>query len=184
MEANQGERLSVAAAGRNAAEYCRRCGGRLTSVTLLSKPRGRCPRCGHVEYRDLVVAAATIPEVAPGRIILARRAIRPGYNLWTIPGGFVEAGETIHEAAVRETAEEVGVSVRLGALVGVYSYPTSRVAVVVYHAHPLDAVGLGPQDGESLEVAAFDYAAIPWADLAFDSTRDALRDFGAALRAR
>lgn len=165
-------------------EYCRRCGGPLAAVVLLSKERARCPRCGHVEYRDLVVAAGTVVEVAPGRVVLARRAIRPGYNLWTIPGGFVEAGETIREGAVRETAEEVGMAVRLRDLLGVYSYPTSRVAVVVYHAEPVEGAGFSPQDGESREVAAFDFAAIPWTDLAFDSTRDALTDFGTRLRAR
>lgn len=162
-------------------EYCRRCGGPLATVSLLAKPRGRCARCGHVEYRDLVVAAATVTEVAAGQVVLARRAIRPGYGLWVIPGGFVEAGETVASAAIRETAEEVGIRVRLERLVGVYSYPRSRVAVVVYHAVPEGSEPPAPQDGESFEARGFHQREVPWDHLAFDSTRDALRDFFAPL---
>jgi len=162
-------------------EYCRRCGGRLVIVWLLSKRRGRCPRCGHIEYEDLGVAAATVTEVEPGRVILARRAIRPGFGLWVIPGGFVEAGESVADGARRETAEEVGLQVRLTGLLGVYSYPHSRVAVVVYRAQPEGVATAAPQDGESFETLAFDYDAIPWDHLAFDSTRDALRDWGALI---
>ncbi len=158
-------------------EYCRRCGGPLTTVALLAKPRGRCARCGHVEYRDLAVAAATITEVSAGQVVLARRSIRPGYGLWVIPGGFVEAGETVAAAAIRETAEEVGLQVQLTRLVGVYSYPRSRVAVVVYHARPEGPADPAPQDGESFEARLFHQGEVPWDDLAFDSTRDALRDF-------
>ena len=162
-------------------EYCRRCGGPLDPVRLLAKLRRRCARCGHVEYRDLNVAAATVTEVAGGQVVLARRSIRPGYGLWVIPGGFVEAGETVASAAVRETAEEVGLLVHLVRLLGVYSYPRSRVAVVVYHAvleRPGDPT---PQDGESFEARGFRQAEVPWNDLAFDSTRDALRDFFAPV---
>ncbi|MDA8201092.1 MAG: NUDIX hydrolase [Thermaerobacter sp.] len=162
-------------------EYCRRCGGPLDTVQILAKPRGRCSRCGHVEYRDLAVAAATVTEVAAGQVVLARRAIRPGYGLWVIPGGFVEAGETVATAAIRETAEEVGIRVRLVRLVGVYSYPRSRVAVVVYHAIPEGPDAPAPQDGESFEARGFHQGEVPWDDLAFDSTRDALRDFFAPV---
>jgi ADP-ribose pyrophosphatase YjhB (NUDIX family) len=52
-----------------------------------------------------------------------RRAIEPRYGAWTFPGGFMEIDETVEECAVRETREEVGVEVRLDALVGVYSRP-------------------------------------------------------------
>ncbi len=158
-------------------EYCRRCGGPVDTVTLLGKARGRCGRCGHVEYRDLAVAAATVTEVAGGRVVLARRAIRPGFGQWVIPGGFVEAGETVAAAAVRETAEEVGLHVALAGFVGVYSYPRSRVAVVVYHAVLARPGEPAPQDGESFEARGFPREEIPWDALAFDSTRDALRDF-------
>lgn len=157
-------------------EYCRRCGGPLDTVRLLDKPRGRCGRCGHVEYRDLAVAAATVTEVAGG-VVLARRAIRPGFGQWVIPGGFVEAGETVAAAAVRETAEEVGLQVALEGLVGVYSYARARVAVVVYHARLASPGEPAPQDGESFEARGFARDQVPWDQLAFDSTRDALRDF-------
>lgn len=53
-----------------------------------------------------------------GRLLLIRRANDPGRGLWSVPGGRVEAGETDHAAVVRELAEETGLDVEPGALVG------------------------------------------------------------------
>jgi 8-oxo-dGTP diphosphatase len=62
-----------------------------------------------------------IPSEA--RVVLIRRGSDPFEGQWALPGGFVDVGETVHEAAVREAAEETGLAVEISRLVGVYSEP-------------------------------------------------------------
>ncbi len=56
-------------------------------------------------------------------VVLICRGGEPFEGHWALPGGFVEVGETVHEAAVREVAEETGLAVEVSRLVGVYSQP-------------------------------------------------------------
>lgn len=56
--------------------------------------------------------------VADGRLLLVRRGQAPGAGLWSVPGGRVEPGEGLAEAVVREVAEETGIEVRCGELLG------------------------------------------------------------------
>jgi ADP-ribose pyrophosphatase YjhB (NUDIX family) len=155
--------------------YCEGCGGRLEERRVLDQPRLICPRCGLVRYRNLKVAAGTITRVGAD-IVLVRRSIEPGFNRWVLPGGFAEQGETVPEAARRETLEETGLDVRIAGLVGVYSYPQSAVVVVVYRGEA-DGGGLLAESPECFEVRAFPPADIPWTEVAFPSTQDALIDF-------
>jgi ADP-ribose pyrophosphatase YjhB (NUDIX family) len=137
------------------------------------KERLVCQQCRFIFYQDPKVSACTIP-VVDGKVVLVRRAIDPGRGLWVFPGGYMDQDETVAEAAERETLEEVNLRVRATDLVGVYSYRTS-VVVVVYACEVLG--GDLRVDRESQEVRAFAPAEIPWEQLAFPSTRDALRDF-------
>jgi 8-oxo-dGTP diphosphatase len=56
-------------------------------------------------------------------VVLIRRGSEPFEGQWALPGGFVEIGETVEEAAMREAAEETGLAVEISRLVGVYSDP-------------------------------------------------------------
>lgn len=105
---------------------------------------------------------------------MVRRAINPGRGLWVYPGGYMDQGETVEEAAIRETLEEVNLKVRLTGLVGVYSY-RSPVVVIVYASEVTG--GELRIDKESMEAGWFAESEIPWDQLAFPSTRDALSDF-------
>lgn len=131
--------------------------------------------CGFVFYLDPKLAVGTIIAMPDGRIVLVRRAIEPGYGLWVFPGGYVDRGEDVRLAAVREAREEAGIDVQLGALVGIYSYPGSTPVVIVYRATWRG--GELTLDDENSEIRAFTADAIPWDELAFRSTREALRDY-------
>jgi 8-oxo-dGTP diphosphatase len=63
----------------------------------------------------LAVSAAIVRD---GRVLLVRRARQPALNLYTLPGGAVEAGETLHDAVIREVREETQLSVEPVALAG------------------------------------------------------------------
>ena len=90
--------------------FCPSCGQRLTPRRLKPGDRERmvCPACDFVLYLDPKVAVGTIIRTDDGRLVLVRRAIEPGYGLWVFPGGYVDRGEQIIEAAVREAREGVG----------------------------------------------------------------------------
>jgi ADP-ribose pyrophosphatase YjhB (NUDIX family) len=102
-----------------------------------------------------------------------RRTLHEGAGRWTFPGGFVELGESVEDAARRETREEIGIDIELGGLVGVYSRPEERTVLVVFHAR---ALGVGRETAEASEARAFAPADLPWSELAFWSTERALRD--------
>lgn len=75
----------------------------------------------------------------PGReIVLIKRGFEPFKGHWALPGGFVEVGETVEEAAVREAKEETGLEIQLQRLIGVYSDPRRdprrHTVSVVFHA--------------------------------------------------
>jgi len=156
--------------------YCPQCGGRLhlKKIKLREPQRLVCDRCAFIFYLDPKVAACVVTEIGGG-IVLLRRAIPPEYGKWVIPGGFVDQGEAVADAAVRETWEEVRLRVQIRALLGVYSYPQTPVVVIVYAAEVVDGV-LEAAD-ESLAAGLFAPAEIPWEDLAFVSTRAALSDY-------
>jgi 8-oxo-dGTP diphosphatase len=160
--------------------FCPACGGALEERLLKAGEPQRlvCTSCGHILYLDPKVAVGTIITGFPpgdNRIVLVRRAIEPGYGLWVFPGGYVDRGEEVTEAARREAREEAGLDVRLDGLVNVYSYPGRPLVIIVYSATAIG--GELCTDDESLEARLFPPDEIPWTELAFRSTHDALRDF-------
>jgi ADP-ribose pyrophosphatase YjhB (NUDIX family) len=110
-------------------------------------------------------------------VLLTRRTINPGRGLWTFPGGFVDFGESVTDAALRETFEETGLKVDLTGLHAVYSYPAAPI-IIVYRARVLGGTLTRCAENDLLEWRA--PAAIPWDALAFPSTREALREWVAA----
>jgi ADP-ribose pyrophosphatase YjhB (NUDIX family) len=158
-------------------KFCPVCGGTLEPRLLKATEPERlvCQRCGFVFYLDPKVAVATIITDDRGQVLLVRRAIEPGYGKWVIPGGYVDRGEEVRTAAIREALEESGVHVRLDRLVNIYSY-TGRVPVIIVYAATMTG-GCLACDDEGLEARFFEPGEIPWEELAFRSTTEALREF-------
>jgi 8-oxo-dGTP diphosphatase len=157
--------------------FCPMCGGELEPRSIKQKEPERlvCVRCGFVFYLDPKVAVGTIIRDESGRIALVKRAIEPGYGKWVYPGGYVDRGELVRDAAVREAREESGLQVQLGRLINVYSYPGRAPVVIVYEATIVGGVLCA--DDECLDAQFFEAHEIPWDDLAFPSTHDALREY-------
>jgi mutator protein MutT len=138
------------------------------------RERPTCPACGFIHYLDPKVAVAVILGDANG-VLLGRRSIDPGKDRWSFPAGYVNRGEVIEEAAVREVFEELGVTVKLGKLVGVYSERNNPVVLVVY-AGRIES-GEPRADGREVsEVRRFPLEALP-DDLAFPHDRRVLLDW-------
>jgi 8-oxo-dGTP diphosphatase len=156
--------------------FCPRCGNRLESRVLRAgePPRLVCSACAFVFFFDPKVAAGVVFSYAGG-VLLVQRAIHPSYGKWVFPGGYVDRGETLESAALREVREESGLVVRLTRLLGVYSFPDNPVIVVAYAG---DVTGGSLKiDDESLAVRSFPPAEIPWDQLAFPSTVQVLKDY-------
>jgi ADP-ribose pyrophosphatase YjhB (NUDIX family) len=157
--------------------FCPVCGAALEPRLLKATEPERlvCVGCGFVFYLDPKVAVGTIIRDEQNRVVLVRRAIHPGYGKWVFPGGYVDRGEEVRAAAVREAREETGLEVRLDDLVNVYSYPGRAPVIIVYSATMLG--GYLACDDEGLEARFFDPGEIPWDSLAFQSTAEALAEF-------
>jgi ADP-ribose pyrophosphatase YjhB (NUDIX family) len=156
--------------------FCPLCGAGLAPKGLGpdKKTEMVCTGCEFIFYMTQKVVAGTIPW-RDGKLLLTRRAIDPANGKWTFPGGYVDWGETVDAAALRETWEETGLTVKLGGLIGVYSYPTSPVVIVVYRARVLGGTLTLCHENDRLEWVT--PAEVPWEELAFPSTVEAMRDF-------
>jgi ADP-ribose pyrophosphatase YjhB (NUDIX family) len=133
-----------------------------------------CSACAFVFFLDPKIAAGVVFPY-DGGILLVQRAIHPSYGKWVFPGGYVDRGETLEAAALREVQEESGLFVRLTRLLGAYSFPENPVIVVAYAGQVTG--GSLKIDAESLAVRSFPPAEIPWDHLAFPSTVQVLKDY-------
>jgi ADP-ribose pyrophosphatase YjhB (NUDIX family) len=151
--------------------FCPRCG----KPPTIEAPRSiRCSHCGYGAFYNPKPVAVVIPVTADQKIILMRRGFEPRRGHWSLPSGFVDLGETVETAAVREVSEELDLRVEITGLVGVYSHAEESTVVVVYAA---SALGIPSTSEEALEVKAFAPIDIPWQHLAFWSEKSALRDY-------
>lgn len=156
--------------------FCPKCGvGLVLRPVKAGEPeRLVCSGCGFVFFLDPKVAVGTIIPTAQG-IVLVKRGIEPALGKWVFPGGFVDRGERVEDAAIREAREECCLDVRLTGLLNIYSYPDHPVIIIVYAA---EVIGGRLEAGdETLEARLCRAPDIPWTELAFPSTTEALRDF-------
>jgi NADH pyrophosphatase NudC (nudix superfamily) len=148
--------------------FCPECGSKLESRWIGSDARLRrvCTGCGKTCYENPRILVANM--VAFGhKLLLCRRAEPPSQGRWTPPSGFVEIGETLEQAAARETYEEAGVLVMSDELdlYAVTSLPTFGEVYVCFRSSvESDVCRPGT---ESLEVRFFCKEEIPWNNLAF-----------------
>ncbi len=137
-----------------------------------------CGSCHTIHYQNPKLVVGSIPfwqEAGVTKVMLCKRAIEPRLGYWTLPAGFMENNETTEEAALRETEEEAGARVQLHELFSLMNVPHVHQVHLFYRASLLD---LNYQAGiESLEVALFSEADIPWQDLAFPTVRRTLEQF-------
>jgi ADP-ribose pyrophosphatase YjhB (NUDIX family) len=137
-------------------------------------PRHSCDACGTIHYVNPRLVIGSLP-VWEERVLLCRRAIEPRRGFWTLPAGFMELGETTEQAALRETLEEANARVELDGLYTMLSVPHAEQVHLFFRARLLD---LDFSAGtESLEVALFKEAEIPWKEIAFRTVLTTLQHF-------
>jgi len=157
-------------------QFCSACGH---TVELRipdgdNRERHVCGNCGTIHYLNPRNVVGTVP-VWGDQVLLCKRAIEPRHGYWTLPAGFMECGETTSQAAVRETLEESGADVEVGALFSLLNVPHVNQVHIFYLAtlrEPRFAAG-----EESLEVRFFSESEIPWDEIAFPTVAQTLHFF-------
>ncbi len=149
--------------------YCPLCATPLEAAEVAGRARPHCPACGFVQFLDPKVVVVVVVEHG-GRILLGRRDMEPARGQWGFIGGYVDRGEPVEAAAVREVREETGLDVALTGLLGVFSRPDEAHVVIAYRATVRGGVtGLAAQVGEVAELAFVAPDALP--PLAFPNDR-------------
>ncbi len=139
-----------------------------------NRPRHICTSCDTIHYQNPNLVVGSIPEWQ-GKILLCRRAIEPRYGLWTLPGGFMENGESTTEAAIRETQEEANARIEIGELYSMYSLPYINQVHLLFRAR-LQDLDFSPGQ-ESLEVKLFTEDEVPWDEIAFRPVKYSLEHY-------
>lgn len=157
-------------------KYCSHCGSEVQFGALPQEhlPRFYCPSCGAIHYENPKIIVGCLP-IWEDKIMLCKRGIEPQYGLWNIPGGFMENDETVEQGALREMTEETNGRATLLGLHTVFNViPVNQV-----HLHFL--VELKDLDysltEESIDIQLFTEEEVPWADIAFASSRFALQKY-------
>lgn len=150
------------------AQYCLRCGHALEERMASGALRPVCPQCGRVHFFDPKVAVGVMVEQA-GRLLLIRRRHAPEQGKWSIPAGFVDAGEDPARAAEREGLEETGLKLLVTGLVEVFGRqgPTEGADILIVYRAEVVGGALAPGD-DAAEAGYFGPGDLP--ELAFAST--------------
>jgi len=148
-------------------KYCVQCGRKRSIRTYYKKA---CPDCGRIAFDDPKVAVGVL-ATRNGKLLFVQRDQDPHRGAWSFPAGFVDAGEGLEEAAIRESREETGLDVRIQRQLGAFGSPGERVVFIAYAARVVAGrVIVGP---ECQDVRYFELDALP--RLAFPHDAEIMR---------
>ena len=138
-----------------------------------TRERSVCEDCGYIAYENPKVIVGSV-VVHDRQVLLCRRAIEPRRGYWTLPAGYLELQETVEAGAQREAMEEAAARITLDGILAVFSISRIGQVQVIFRARfdgdPTFSAGV-----ESLDVRLFDWASIPWDELAFPSVHWSLQ---------
>ncbi len=139
-----------------------------------NRVRDICDSCGKIHYQNPLIVAGSLP-VFKDKVLLCKRAIEPRKGYWTLPGGFMELGETLEQAALRETWEEAGANIKIESLYTIFNIAhVGQLSVFFLAEMPEPKFFAGE---ESSDVRLFSEEEIPWDELAFNTIKRTLRHF-------
>ncbi|MDP4125706.1 MAG: NUDIX hydrolase [Bacillota bacterium] len=105
--------------------FCPVCGNPLITLVIDKLPRRTCPKCSYVHWGDFSLGVGGVLW-HEGKVLLVQRGHNPGKGMWTIPGGYVDQGEPIGTAVVREIQEETGIIAKPLSLIALRDRPGEK----------------------------------------------------------
>ena len=164
---------------KNNINFCVSCGSKLIFRSWIEGDSSKqlcCSKtnCNYVHFLDPKLATGVI-TLLDNKLILLQRSYNPGKNLWTFPGGFVNRGEIVEEAAKREVFEEVGLKIDIKKLLGVYSFSGEPTVLVAYIGIVIN--GIPTINNESSDIKLISNSEINLHELAFETTKAAIKDY-------
>jgi ADP-ribose pyrophosphatase YjhB (NUDIX family) len=157
-------------------KFCSNCAHPISFSAIEGEhiPRFHCVSCGVIHYVNPKVIVGCLP-IWEDKVMLCKRGIEPQYGLWNIPGGFMENDETTEDGAVREMFEETNGRVNVIGLHTVFNVVPVNQVHLHYLVEMLDLnYSLTP---ESIDIQLFTEEEIPWHDVAFASSKFALKKY-------
>jgi ADP-ribose pyrophosphatase YjhB (NUDIX family) len=152
--------------------FCPRCGRGVVQAVRYGRSRPVCTQCGWIYFADPKVAAAVLVQ-QDEKVLLVRRGVDPARGLWTLPAGYIDAGEDPKSAAERECLEETGLQVCVTNLIDVIygqEHPRGAHIVIFYRAEILSGT---IRPGDDVDRADY-FSKNELPPLAFSSTNELL----------
>ena len=158
--------------------YCPLCATPLGERQINDTWRLACPACSFIHYLEPKLVTVVVVQFGK-KLLLGQRNIDPAKGQWSFFSGYMDRGEKVEEAAVREVKEETNLDVHLEELIGIYSERGNPHVVIAYRASILnnDIRALTAQPDEVSELAFFALEEIP--PLAFPTDQSILDDLRA-----
>ncbi len=157
-------------------KYCPVCAAPLAEKHIFHALRLTCTACDFIFFQEPKVVTVVVVEYN-GKLLFGRRNIDPGKGLWSFFSGYMERGEKVELAAIREVKEETNLDVHLGNLIGIYSEHGNPHVVIAFQAGVVnnDVRNMVAQPDEVSELALFAPGETP--PLAFPTDWQILRDW-------
>ena len=151
--------------------FCENCGNKLTLICSDKATRHFCEHCHQIKYLDPKVAVVVL-VTKEANLLLVKRAIEPNLGKWSFPSGYVDRGENVEAASIREVKEETNLDIKIEGLIGVYS-GKGPVILVVHSAVAL--LGTPIPNDEVSEIKWFPIKDLP--GLPFPHDKEIMRDY-------
>ena len=160
-------------------QFCPFCASPVVEEVRFNALRPVCSACGFVQFPDPKVAVIAL-VLHQSRVLLIQRAVDPAKGKWSLPGGYMDAGEMPKEALKRELLEEVGMSANIGELIEIFPMVNdegNRIGIVLaFLGKPSVSPEIPFVADDAQDAGWFSADQIP-AELAFESTESLLNDW-------
>ncbi len=136
-------------------KYCTRCGHPLERRTIQAIKRMVCPYCDTVYYDNPIPSVAVVVRNEQGQLLLVKRKAEPKKGFWSLPGGFMDGGESVTQAALREMKEETGLEGEIKRLIRIVNHESEMYGHVMIIILEVEITGGRLRAGDDAECTDF-----------------------------